>query len=105
MPTVLASPAPAGYHHVALTAVAANAQLTNDMYIAWEAYTSMDFTPVLLLLGVVLFWFVVFVFSIVFFRRALRVPTEAELELAEEHKHSPNAPTAVEQSVRPSVAR
>ncbi|MGZ3639211.1 MAG: hypothetical protein ACXVCO_00230 [Ktedonobacterales bacterium] len=65
----------------------------------------MDFTPVLLLLGVVLFWFVVFVFSFVFFKSALRVPTEAELELAEEHKHSPNAPAAVEETARASVAR
>ncbi|HEX8033078.1 MAG TPA: hypothetical protein VF510_04490 [Ktedonobacterales bacterium] len=64
----------------------------------------MDLSPVLLLLGVVLFWFVVFVFSILFFRSALRVPTEAELELAEEHAHSPNAPATVEESVRPSVA-
>jgi hypothetical protein len=53
---------------------------------------------------VVLFWFVVFVFSILFFRSALRVPTEAELELAEEHKHSSSTPTAVEENVRPSVA-
>lgn len=44
-------------------------------------------TTIGLLLGIVLFWFAVFVFSVVFFRRALRVPTEAEIELAAEHEH------------------
>lgn len=62
----------------------------------------MDFTPILLLLGVVLFWFVVFISSLLFFRRSLRVPTEGELELAQEHAHT--ASTGVEESVRPSVA-
>lgn len=101
---MVASSAQADYHRAMVTAVAAHDQLTNNMYVAWEAYTSMDLSPVLLLLGVVLFWFVVFVFSILFFRSALRVPTEAELELAEEHKHSSSTPTAVEENVRPSVA-
>jgi hypothetical protein len=63
---------------------------TNDTYNAWEAYTSMDSSTmaISLLLGIVLFWFVVFLFSLFFFKSALRVPTEAEIELAEEHKHS-----------------
>ncbi len=42
-----------------------------------------------LLLGIVFFWFVVFLFSLIFFRRALRVPTETEIELAAEHEHHP----------------
>jgi ABC-type sugar transport system permease subunit len=64
----------------------------------------MDLTPILLLLGVVFFWFVVFVFSLLFFKSSLRAPTEAELELAEEHKHAHDASTALDESVRPSVA-
>lgn len=63
----------------------------------------MDFTPIILS-AVVVFWFIVFVFSLLFFKRALRVPTEAELELAEEHKHAHEASPAVEKSARPSVA-
>lgn len=47
----------------------------------------MDFTPIYLLLTVVFFWFVVFVASLLFFKRALGVPTEAELEQAAEHEH------------------
>ncbi len=53
-----------------------------------------------LLLGIVLFWLVVFAFSVLFFRSALRVPTEAEIELAEGHAHSHDASTGVEESVR-----
>jgi hypothetical protein len=82
--------------------MAAHGQLTNNMYVAWEAYTSMDPTAIVLL-TVVLFWFIVFIFSLLFFKRALSVPTEAELELAEEQKHSHNAPAA-DEKVRPSVA-
>lgn len=63
----------------------------------------MDFTPIILF-TVVVFWFIVFVFSLLFFKSALRVPTEAELELAEEHEHSHDASPAVEKRMRPSVA-
>lgn len=64
----------------------------------------MDLTPIFLLLGVIFFWFVVFVLSLLFFRRSLRVPTESELEQAEEHKRPQDASTGVEESVRPSAA-
>ncbi len=59
----------------------------------------MDLTFTVLF-SVVIFWFAVFLFSLLFFKKALRVPTEAEIELAEEHSHSHDASTGVEESAR-----
>ncbi len=72
-------------------------------FVVWEAYPSMDWTPIYILLGVISFWLVIFVLSLTFFRRSLRVPTESELELAAEHTHTLDASTGAEEGVRTSA--
>lgn len=64
----------------------------------------MDWNPIFILLGVISFWFVIFVLALLFFGRSLRVPTESELEQAEEHGPTQDASTGAEETVRTSAA-
>jgi hypothetical protein len=45
----------------------------------------MDFWPVLPIVLVISFWAIIFVLCFLTFTRMLRLPTEAEIEAAQEH--------------------